>query len=87
MIGAPSFTQVVSAVTAQTPLAVFVGGPSGPGHFVVVYGYQVDPSGTEYVHVADPDSVFGGSRMILHSALCVSYLHHGGVQEYYLTRR
>ena len=52
--GPLSFDEVRTQIDAQLPVCVRIGWSRGGGHFVVISGYHVSPSGAKFVKVEDP---------------------------------
>lgn len=58
----PFASALLSAeMAAQRPVGVRIKWADTGSHFVAVYGYDVDASGTEYVCVGDPDPIYAAT--------------------------
>ena len=51
----PTFQQLVDELNAQRPAPCRVQWSTGGGHFIVVFGWTVDATGAQLVHVLDPE--------------------------------
>lgn len=49
-----AFGEIRAEIDAGRPVCVRIGWRGGGGHFVVIHGYWVSPSGVPHVDVADP---------------------------------
>lgn len=60
---APQFDDLVACINANKPAPCRVQWSSGGGHFIMVIGWTVDESGTQWVHVLDPASASPGQSV------------------------
>lgn len=68
------FDALVQEIDAGYPVCVRIGWYGGGGHFVVVSGYWVSPSGKQYVYVDDPWYL---RSQMTYDDLCWNYLSKG----------
>ena len=57
----PTFTQVKALLDADLPVPCRVKWNQQAGHFIMVYGWTIDASGEEKVHVLDPATAAAGA--------------------------
>jgi hypothetical protein len=77
-----TFAQVQQEIADGTPIGCRVGWFGGGGHFLVIQGWLVGATGTEYVEVADP--IYLNSQ-IPYDDFAVSYQSGGDWTHSYLT--
>lgn len=69
-----SFQEIQKEIDSGRPIAVRVGWREGGGHFLVIRGYNVTPSGVHQVLLGDP---FYGDSRTAYDHFCTSYQGSG----------
>jgi hypothetical protein len=78
-----SFEEIEQQVDARYPVCARIGWYGGGGHFVVVSGYSISPSGKRYVSVQDPWYL---SSWVRYEDFCTAYLFQGEWTGSYLVK-